>query len=583
VPVDGKHRGNCIADLLIHPYAFRTMKRMILLAIALAAPTTLALHADDTNASPAAPANIPVETGPLSPFGIGSDYHQSIDLTPWIPKMSDIGIRVIRTCTPEQRDYLTQHGFRFGQLFYGVPPGDTADAPGSLPVKELDYWKDWVTKQVTKANGQCQYWELWNEPPNGIGPGQTADDYAKLLVATYDAAKAVDPKTPVAMCAKSVHVNWLEQTIKAGGKDHFDMIILHPYEVLGVAMDHAGTEPIFMNIVKTVRAMLAAQDPDKVNVPIIFTELGFDAGRGPKLQGYALVKAYTMGIAQGVECIEWFEGIDGDSGPMGLLQGDFKPRPAYTAMAQMIQHLGQHPTYLGWVLLNNKDYGFVFEGAKGKVLITWAPKDTTDDISFGQQVSVVDPQTGTATQTDKTTLTEAPIIVDGVSDDLLKTAQADKTKPFPWGGDYTNAKSVSVTYGTTNEEKGLHTQSAASIAANVIAYGGGSRAGGVPGGTVFMVDPNFLTYSQTPIEIKIVVRRNEANDNAGFKLVYESTNGYKDCGWYTVPDNKEWHTVTYKLTDAEFVSMWGYNFSLNSDGDVYNKYDIQSVTVTKLE
>ncbi len=99
-------------------------------------------------------------------------------------------------------------------------------------------------------------------------------------------------------------------------------------------------------------------------------------------------------------------------------------------------------------------------------------------------------------------------------------------------------------------EKGLHTQSAASISADVIAYGGGSSAGGVPGETVFMVDPNFLAYSQTPIEIKIVVRRNEANDNAGFKLVYESTNGYKDCGWYTVPDNKEWHTVTYKITDA---------------------------------
>ena len=41
-------------------------------------------------------------------------------------------------------------------------------------------------------------------------------------------------------------------------------------------------------------------------------------------------------------------------------------------------------------------------------------------------------------------------------------------------------------------------------------------------------------------------------------------------------------TVTYKITDDEFVSMWGYNFSLNSDGDQYNKYDIQSVTVTKL-
>jgi len=78
------------------------------------------------------------------------------------------------------------------------------------------------------------------------------------------------------------------------------------------------------------------------------------------------------------------------------------------------------------------------------------------------------------------------------------------------------------------------------------------------------------------------VRRNEANVNAGFKLVYESTNGYKNLGWYTVPDNKEWHTMSWKISDAQFVSSWGYNFSLDSDGNQYNKYYIQSVTVTKL-
>jgi polysaccharide biosynthesis protein PslG len=116
----------------------------------------------------------------------------------------------------------------------------------------------------------------------------------------------------------------------------------------------------------------------------------------------------------------------------------------------------------------------------------------------------------------------------------------------------------------------------------VLAYGGSSRSGDVPGGSVFNVDPNFLLYTATPIEIKVVVRRDAANDNAGFKLVYESTSGFKNLGWYTVPDNQDWHTVTWKIDDAQFVNMWGFNFSLNSDGNVYNKYDIQSVTVTKL-
>jgi hypothetical protein len=86
-----------------------------------------------------------------------------------------------------------------------------------------------------------------------------------------------------------------------------------------------------------------------------------------------------------------------------------------------------------------------------------------------------------------------------------------------------------------------------------------------------------------PIEIRVVVRRNAANNDAGFNLSYESTNGYRKPGWYSVPDNKQWHTKTWRVDDDEFVNMWGYNFALDSDGDRYNKYDIQSVTVTRLD
>ena len=43
-----------------------------------------------------------------------------------------------------------------------------------------------------------------------------------------------------------------------------------------------------------------------------------------------------------------------------------------------------------------------------------------------------------------------------------------------------------------------------------------------------------------------------------------------------------WHTMRWKITDPQFVAMWGYHFTLESDGNQYNKYYIQSVTVTKL-
>jgi polysaccharide biosynthesis protein PslG len=544
----------------------------------------------------------PARTGgwTMSPFGIGACNQTSQELEKWIPKMEEIGIRVIRTfrsnwdsVEPEegkwnwplvdrQMAYLAEHGFESGGLLYGGVRWNTKDK-GGLPVNNLPAWSNYVSELVKHCKAKVKYWEVWNEPPNGTGKDQTPADYASLMVSTYDAAKAADPGCYVGLAAKSAHVNYLEQTIKAGAKGHYDYIILHPYEVLNGIADNVGTEAVYMHIVPTVRKMLAAQDPAKVNVPIIFTELGCDAKKGLDVQAHALVKAYAMGIAQGVACIQWFEGMDGDSGPMGLLKRDGTPRPSYTAMAQLIRHLGQHPTYLGWVLLNGKDYGFVLQGAKGTVLATWAPRGEADLVKFGQTVQIVNPLTGDAISADSYNLTVAPILVLGVPAKIVAQAQANKNKPLLWGGDYANAKSVSVTMGEKNVEKGLHTMSGNAVAEAVVAYGGSARAGSVPGGNVFVVDPTFLSYTTTPIEITAVVRRNEANDNAGFNLQYESTSGLKGGrGWYTVPDNKEWHTVSWKIDDAQFVNYWGFNFSFNSDGNKLNKYYIQSVTVTKL-
>jgi hypothetical protein len=555
----------------------------------------------------------PAPGAPLNPFGIGSCHACNWGAPAnarWIPRMVEIGITNHRCCNtgwsavePEagkwtwdaldkQMTYLKDERIAFGGILAGNPKW-SAQGKGGLPINNIDGWKKYVTEVVKHCKGRIKYWEVWNEPPNGTAPDQTAADYAEIVVAAYDAAKAADPECLVGIAAKSVAINYLDQAIKAGAKGHFDYVTLHPYEVAGCTIKHPGTEMVYLQINNTLRKMLAARDPDKVNCPVVFTELGHAAGgqyaarlpgfSDPDVQAHAVVKYYAMGLAQGIDCIQWFEGMDGDSGPMGLLDGKAKPRPAYTAMAQMIKYLGQHPDYLGWLLLNDKHYAFAFQGAQGSILATWASSMTVDTIDFGQAVRIVDPMTGKVSEAASHNLSIAPILVDGVPDKLLKHAQDNKGKPITWGGDYTGAKSVSVTFGEKNVEKGLHTQSAETIAKDVVAYGGSARSGGVPGGNVFMVDPNFLSYTSTPIEISIVVRRNEANDNAGFKLVYESIRGYKDLGWYTIPDNKEWHAVKWKIRDAQFVGMWGYSFLLNSDGNQYNKYHIQSVTVTKLD
>jgi hypothetical protein len=541
----------------------------------------------------------PVGVMALSPFGIGSCYinnRSAQDNARWLPQMAAIGIHTMRTChtawdnvepkegqwtwdaLDKQMNYMVSNHMEFGGILIGSVPWDKEHSVG-LPVDNIPAWSNYVFHVVQHVGKKVKYWEVWNEPPNFIGPKQTAADYANILTSAYNAAKKANPDCMLGLAAKSVHINFIEHVLKAGGRDHFDFITLHPYEVLGTVADGAGTEALYMNIVPTVRKMLAAQNPAKANVPIIFTELGYDAGKSSQRQAEALVKAYTMGIAQGVTCIGWFEGRDGDSGPMGLLDDKGNPRPAYIAMGQMIKHLGQHPLSLGWNV-NGSIHEFYFNGADGPIVITWAHRPTPYPPASISTNRIIDLCSGRDINADFHELTSSPILWTGLSP---LQPSLNKTHSFPWNVNYPDTKSVSITMGVTNDERGLHALSGDAIAADVIAYGGPARAGGVPGGNAFVVDPGFLSYTSDPIEISVVVRRNPANDNAGFKLVYESTDGFKNFGWYTVPDNKQWHTKTWKVTDAQFVGMWGYNFALESDGNVYNKYYIQSVTVKKLK
>jgi hypothetical protein len=564
-------------------------------SLAVALSLAWACHAAAQTPPPAPPLAQPPIPAPtydqkLSPFGIGGCNARTRDhaYSTWIPQMAALGIHEARTLggtgwngETEQKwdvldwqyDYLTSEGIRPGGMFYAYRKKPN----NGLPMDILQDFADNEGKVVAHFKGKIKYWESWNEPPNGTRKDQTPQDYGQYIAAMYDAMKAADPNAELGMAAKSADINYLDQAIQGGAKDKFDYITLHPYETLGCTMQVPGCEGLFMNIVPATRKMLAAQDPAKVNCPIIFTEIGYDARKSPEKQAIALVKTYTMGIAQGVACIQWFEGMDGDSGPMGLIQGNGVPRPSYTALGQLIKALGQYPTYLGWVLLNDKDYGFVFQGDKGPILITWAEMGTTDNVDLGQQVSVIDALTGTATQASTTTLSQDPVIVEPAPDAIVTQAQGNKAKPFPWGGDYSNAQEVSVTYGTTNVEKGLHTFSGAAIAANVVLYGGNARSGTVPGGNTFMVDPNFLTYTSVPLEIDAVVRLDDKNDPAKLELEYESTTGYKKAEPYIVPDNSDWHTATWRIDDDQFVGMWGFNFRFNS-----GKYVIQSVTVKKV-
>ena len=538
----------------------------------------------------------------LSIFGIGSSSMRDGNHPQWMPQMAAIGIRDCRamygswgvekeegkfdfTYFDKRLAYDESIGVQDGVLFNGIPPWKKGRDRG-LPMNSLPEWSDLVKEMVSHTKGRVKLFECWNEPPNGTAGNQTGADYAKVVCATYDAAKSANPDAMVGMAAKSAHIGYLDQALRSGAKDHFDYITLHPYEILGCVVSHPGTEQVYLSIVPNVRKMLAARDPAKVNVPVIFTEVGIDIRRGLDKQAQAVLKTYVMGIHMGVACINYYEGMDGDSGPLGLLDGKTNPRPAYFALGRLIETVGRHPTSLGWVIFNDKHYGFMIQGAKGPVLATWAATTAPDDVDFGQEVEILDPVSGNTTKESKVSLTLAPILVLNPPEKLVAEAKANQGRPMPWGGDYSNAKSVSVTFAGKYAEQGLHTMAGDSIAADVAAYGGGQRSGEIPkGGNVFYIDPNFLSYDTVPIEISVMVKRNEKNDPCSLSVEYESNQtpreGYQKTQPQDIPEgDTEWHKLTWKIDDSQFVGTWAYHFRLNGDA---KKYLIQNLTVTRLD
>ena len=484
-----------------------------------------------------------------------------------------------------QWQYLHDRGIETGTLLLGKPTWDQSDPPGYLPVHNLDGWSRYVGKTVTHLRGKTRRFEVWNEPPNFTGADQTPTDYARIVVAAYDAAKKANPDCLVGLTAKSAHIQYLEEVIRAGAADHFDWVSLHPYEILDGIATNSGMEPVYLHIVPTLRKMLASANPGKKEVPIHFTELGVDAVRhGPEAQAKALIKAYAMGIAQGVENIQWFEGRDGDSGPMGLLDGEGNPRRAWHAYRHLIQALGPHPKSIGRMLLGNSTYAFAFEGHHGPVLIAWTPRVTATEQVFPAPVKITNALSGEAITADRATISDTPLFITGIPREWLKKAASWEGESLPWPGaePAVDLKEAFIEFGDRPIEKGLHTRAAGDVSGAVVAYGGPARAGDIPGGNLFVVDPDFLSYDQVPITITAEVRRKEKVTNAGFKLVYESTAGFRTAGdWYTIPDAEGWHTVRWQIDDPCFVNYWGYNFRLESDGNTYNQYYIRRISVEK--
>jgi len=448
------------------------------------------------------------------------------------------------------------------------------------PIKDMQFWRDYVTASVTHCQKDIKYWEVWNEF-NGGGFYQGVNktkEYADLMVAAYDAATKVDPTIKVGMSCANFDVNFFDAAIKAGAANHFDFICVHPYENLGTLADNPDGEINYLSMSATLRKMLADNN-QPTDTPLWITEMGTQTSTQPDpvkdaKQAETMAKGYLLSIAQGFQRVFWFEARGpsyGHGTDFGLIREDWTTRPAYATYKTMTTLLGPEPKYLGWLNIDNGGYGFMFRGAKGNVLAAWANATGGQKVKFDSDVHVIG-LTGTDTPLpagQDLALGHAPVFITKAPDALATEAQANSGKLFPWGGDYTNATSVSLKFGT-NVDQGLKQTGGDPFAiANGLTDSWASTLlnGKISGMHMFRANSSFLASNAKTLDITLVARSADPVKPSTVKIYfYESATGYKppaDAFW-KVPPGDQWQEHTWHVTDANFVGQWGYNIALET-------------------
>jgi hypothetical protein len=539
-----------------------------------------------------------------SPFGISASAGSAKNYAEWFPVISAAGVQSVRLFpewrglqpTPDKWTWdrtdamlksAADNHLQITGLLFGSAPWNKSKSH-AFPMDNLGAWSTYTTTLVDRYKNQIHHWEVWNEGNAAFNDAHhTTADYAALVATAYDATKKSDPTAQIGMSVASFDAAYLNQTIlaqaKAGKPNHFDYLCIHPYELLGNLKEPDGEIP-YLWMSRLLRDALKTDAPEKADAPIWITEVGLPVGKNAteRQAAVAAIKAYVMALAQGITTTMWFEARDptGEEQGFGLLNRAGTPRQSYNSFKTMTATLGPSPRYLGWLALGKdaKGYGFVFEGATAPVLIAWMPAGATDNTqTFTADVQMIDPLNN-ASSTLKSgqflNLTDTPLFILNPPTDLLAQAKTNAPKPFPWGGDHSTAKTVTLQFGADPANTGITQLNRAATPAHQFSDGTpGIRIDHNQNVAVYL-HPSFANLKTRDYYIRLTLRR-LGPGNVGMNLAYEiadnkGQNGpmRNSGGWFSLPENDGWQTKTWHVTDACFAKMWAYDLNFRPEKSV---------------
>jgi polysaccharide biosynthesis protein PslG len=475
-----------------------------------------------------------------------------------------------------------------GVLGYLAPWASADGSTRKFPIKNIQFWRDYVSGMVGRYHSDIKYWEVWNEFDGSFAEGGSPAIYAELVREASASAKAVDPTAKIGMSVANFDVSFLDAAIKAGAAGHFDYLCVHPYEILnGLA---GGGEPAFLGMTATLQRMLQSNHQPK-DMPLWITEIGSAApskqdDAKDRAQASLLAKGYLLSIASGFSRIFWFEargpsyGTDSD---LGLIRADFSPRPSYKAMKVLSGALGAQPVAAGLLDLGQGSYGFVFDTGKGFVLTAWSHAEQTVKFETDVHLLNLSGQDTSLSAGTPLTLTSDPVLITGMSSQLTDKARAQWGKPYPWAIDYSATSSATIVLGKQNTERGIRQVAPETTVAEENGRRTDfSQAKNEGHYVYFWIDPQFAGPGPKTLEVTAVVRRVGPDKTSGMSIDYESSHGYAGSEYYNIPEGDGWHEISWKLTDANFVGAWGWSLRLNGIASP-NEFVVKEVKVRKVQ
>ncbi len=226
--------------------------------------------------------------------------------------------------------------------------------------KDMNEWTRYVKELATRYRGRGVHYEIDNEVNGPTFWSGTLDEYLELLKASYGAIKEADPQArvlPSAMACKIVrnfksagfqseewkrHDTWLRAILSTKA---FDVVSVHDYYFPSGIVANGLT---FQSYLDHIREMMS--EAGVADRPIWITETGFvskptnASGRlddgSPQKQAQWLKQAFRQAQENGVERFFWIMVRDRKEayfGSMGLANADGNPRPAWTAVMQLIK------------------------------------------------------------------------------------------------------------------------------------------------------------------------------------------------------------------------------------------------------